>query len=75
MKFSELWSGLKTDERDAMAKALETERGYLQQLAIRWRGKRPSFGFMLKMASADPRLTVEELAMEFSQAPPEKQVA
>ena len=69
MKFSNLWEGLKTEERDAMAKAIGTDRGYLHQIATRWRGKRPSLDFMLKMVVSDSRLTVGELAQEFSEVP------
>jgi len=75
MKFSDAWAGMTAEERDAMAKAIDTHAGYLNQLATRWRGKRPSLDFMVKIAEADPRFTVGDLATEFSEIPDEKQAA
>jgi len=68
MKFAELWSILPTEEKDALARQIGTERGYLQQIAVRWRGRRPSLDFMRKMVVADARLSFGDLAEEFSEA-------
>jgi len=68
MRFSTLYQSLNSEERDALAKAVDcTDAGYLWQIATRWRGKKPSFGFMQKLVAAEPRLTLGELAEEFSE--------
>lgn len=67
MKFSKLWSSLSIDERKAFAKKVDTDPGYLQQIATRWRGKKPSLDFMVKLAAAHKKLNVGELAEEFSE--------
>jgi hypothetical protein len=66
MRLSELFDQLDAEEREALAEAADTDVGYLWQLATRWRGKRPSLGFMQKLVAADPRLTLGELAEEFA---------
>lgn len=67
MKFAELWTVLSTEEKDALARQIGTERGYLQQIAIRWRGRRPSLDFMRKMVASDARLNIADLVEEFSE--------
>lgn len=51
---------------------MQIKPAYLWQLATRWRGKRPSLGFMQRMVEADPRLTLGDLAAEFSEPVAEK---
>lgn len=69
MKFSKLWADLSIQERKAFAKKVGTDPGYLQQIATRWRGKKPSLDFMVKLAAAHKKLQVGEMAKEFSQLP------
>lgn len=72
MRFSDLYRQLPSDERAKLAAKLDSEVGYLYQLATRWRGKRPSLEFIMKLAEADSRLTVGELAEEFSEPATDK---
>ena len=68
MKLKDLYQSLSQDERFELAKKVGLkETGYLWQLATNWRGKRPSLDFMVKLAAADSRLTVAELAEEFAE--------
>lgn len=65
-------SDLTDSERLALAKSMDIKPAYLWQLATRWRGKKPSLGFMQKMVQADSRLTLGELAEEFSEPAEQK---
>lgn len=67
MKFKDLYPTLSGDERKALAKEADTDPGYLWQLSTGWRGRKPSFSFMVKLAAADERLTIAELAEEFAE--------
>lgn len=69
MKLRDLYPSLDTQEREALAKKVETQPGYLWQLSKQWRGKKPSIDLITRLAAADPRLTVAELVEEFSEAP------
>jgi hypothetical protein len=75
MNFSTLYATLDSEGRADLAKKLETDAGYLWQLATRWRGKRPSFAFMEKLAAADPRMTLGELVDEYAANDAGKQAA
>lgn len=66
MRLDALYPTLTSEERAALAEKLESEAGYLWQLATRWRNKRPSFNFMRKLAEVEPRLTLGELTEEFA---------
>lgn len=70
MRLSTLYQSLTGEERAELARKVETDPGYLHQLATRWRGKRASLTFMNKLAEADSRLTVRDMAEEFAEAPP-----
>lgn len=66
MDLRTLYQSLTVEEREALAKKVPTEAGYLWQLATQWRGKKPSLGLMQKLVAADPRLTLAELVEEFA---------
>jgi len=68
MRFKDLYQSLSTDEREKLAKKVDTDAGYLWQIATTWRGKKPSLGFLVKLAEADSRLSVAEMAEEFAEA-------
>lgn len=67
MRLSTLYSQLESGEREALAKAADTDAGYLWQLATRWRGKKPSLDFLQKLVNADKRLTLTDMVAEFSE--------
>lgn len=67
MRLSTLYQSLSAEERTALAEKVDTDPGYLWQLATRWRGKRPSFDFMNKLVAADDRLTIAEMSEEFAE--------
>lgn len=75
MKLKDLYFALSQQERDALAKRVRIASGYLWQIAVRWRGKRPSLDVILRLVEADTRLTLQELLEEFSGAPREQQAA
>lgn len=66
MNLHDLIENITVEEREALAKKVPTEPGYLWQLATQWRGKKPSLGLMQKLVAADPRLTLGELVEEFA---------
>lgn len=66
MKLAQLYPMLTPTERIALASAARLGNGYLWQIATHWRGKRPSLDAMVRLADADPRLTLQDLAEEFS---------
>jgi hypothetical protein len=66
MNLHDLIEILTVEEREALAKKVPTDPGYLWQLARQWRGKKPSLGLMQKLVAADPRLTLGELVEEFA---------
>lgn len=68
MRLRDLYHQLSTDERDALARAAGTDSSYLYQLATRWRGRRASIPLMVKLADADKRLTVADMAAEFAES-------
>lgn len=70
MRLSERYHEMTAEEREALARAADTDAGYLWQLATRWRGKRASLGMMQKLAEADAKLTVADMAAEFTEDPP-----
>jgi hypothetical protein len=74
MRLSTLWTQLTTAEREALAKSVDTDPGYLHQLATRWRGKSASVKFITRLAAADARLTVQDMVEEFAEewTPPVK---
>lgn len=67
MKLRDLYGKLTTAEREALAKKVDTDPGYLWQLATQWRGKKPSIDLLSKLAAADSRLSVIEMVEEFSE--------
>jgi hypothetical protein len=68
MNLHELFATLTVEEREALARKVPTEAGYLWQLSKQWRGKKPSLGLMQKLVAAEPRLTLAELVEEFAGA-------
>lgn len=72
MRLSALYPTLSTEEREELAKKAGTGAAYLYQLATRWQGKRPSLRLLLQLAKADSRLTLEDMAEEFDEAPKQK---
>jgi hypothetical protein len=68
MNLHELFATLTVEQREALAKKVPTEAGYLWQLSKQWRGKKPSLGLMKKLVAADSRLTLAELVEEFAGA-------
>lgn len=66
MRFDALYEQMSKSERDELAQKLDTDQGYLWQIATRWRGKRPSMDFMERLVEVEPRLTIGELAEEFA---------
>lgn len=73
MRLRELYATLTIEERKALAARAGTNAGYLWQLARRWRGKRASVSLMLRLVAADSRLTLVDLAQEFSEDRPNAQ--
>lgn len=69
MKLCDLYGQLTTEEREALAKKVDTDAGYLWQLATQWRGKKPSIDLLSRLAAADQRLSVTEMVEEFSDVP------
>lgn len=69
MRLSTLYQTLTTEQREILAKAAEISPAYLYQLATRWDGRKPSIPLMVKLANADERLSLADLAEEFSEAP------
>lgn len=67
MKLRDLYPKLSTQEREALAKSVDTQPGYLWQIATQWRGKKPSIDLIARLAAADIRLSVNELVEEFSE--------
>lgn len=67
MRLSTLYDKLNAEQRAALAQKVETDPGYLWQLATRWRGKKPSLMLIQKLAKADPRLTVADMVTEFNE--------
>lgn len=74
MRLSTLYQAMSTQEREELATKLDSEVGYLWQLATRWRGKRASIDFMKKLAAADSRLTLTDMVEEFAEEPPAQPV-
>lgn len=66
MNLRDLIETLTVEEREALARKVPTEAGYLWQLSKQWRGKKPSLGLMQKLVQADDRLTLGELVEEFA---------
>lgn len=66
MRLQQLYPTLTPAERTALASAARLADGYLWQIATHWRGKRPSVDAMIRLAGADSRLTLQDLAEEFS---------
>lgn len=75
MKLKDLYLALDQQERDVLARRADIVPGYLWQIAMRWRGKRPSIDVIQRLVSADKRLTLKELLEEFSEAPRERRAA
>lgn len=71
MRLSALYPNLSTEQREALATAAGIKAPYLYQLATRWDNKKPSLDVMVALANADERLTLADLAEEFSR-PAEK---
>lgn len=69
MRLSTLFDLLTPDERNALAARAGLNSTYLWQIAKRWEGKRPSLGAIKRLAAADSRLTVVEMAEEFAESP------
>ena len=72
MKLRDLYTKLSTEEREFLAKKVETDPGYLWQLATQWRGKKPSIDLISRLVAADSRLSKAELVDEFSEVPAPK---
>lgn len=66
MRLIDLYSTLDKDARNALAKAADIDPGYLWQIATHWREKKPSLNVVRRLAHADARLTLGDLADEFS---------
>lgn len=73
MRLTDLYPILTVEERKALAARAGTDAGYLWQLACRWRGKRASVSLMSRLVAADDRLTLVDLAQEFSEDRPNAQ--
>lgn len=71
MKLSERYKQLSSEEREALAKSVGTDVGYLWQLATRWRNKKASLAMIQRLAAADSRLDVSDMIDEFT-APPKE---
>lgn len=68
MRLNELYPTLDAEAKRELATKAEVSEGYLWQLATRWQGRRASLGMLQKLAEADPRLTLADMAAEFSEA-------
>lgn len=69
MRLSTLFDILTPEERNALAARAGLNSTYLWQIAKRWEGKRPSLGAIKRLAEADSRLTVVDMAEEFAESP------
>lgn len=67
MRLSDLYQQLDGDGRRKLASDAGTDDGYLWQLATRWNGRKPSIGLIARLAAADERLTLADLAAEFTE--------
>lgn len=72
MRLSALYQTLTTEERAELAKKAGTSPAYLYQIATQWKGRKPSLQMLLMLSKADARLTLEDLAAEFDEAPATK---
>lgn len=72
MRLSTLYQSLNNEQREALAKAADISAGYLYQLATRWENRKPSLPIMVKLVAADPRLSLADLAEEFTESPKAK---
>lgn len=68
MRLNELYPTLDAEAKRELATKAEVSEGYLWQLATRWQGRRASLGMLQKLAEADSRLTLADMAAEFSEA-------
>jgi hypothetical protein len=72
MRLSTLYQSLSKEQRDALAEAADISPGYLYQLATRWENRKASVPMMVRLIAADERLTLADLAEEFSEMPKAK---
>jgi hypothetical protein len=72
MRLSALYQQLTPEQREELAKKVDTSVAYLYQLATRWQGKKPSLKLMTALARADSRLTLADMAEEFDEPPKQK---
>ena len=70
MRLRELYEAMSPDERHSLAEKTGTSHAYLWQMATRWNGRRASMGMIVKLNAADPRLTIADLASEFTEPAP-----
>jgi hypothetical protein len=68
MKLCDLYDSLSPEQRESLARAAETDPGYLWQIATKWRGKKASLAMMQKLVAADSRLRLQDLIDEFTDA-------
>lgn len=67
MRLGELYRELTPEQRLELSRRVGiSDPGYLWQIATRWKGRRPSIGLMVKLANADSRLSLDDMANEFA---------
>lgn len=66
MRLADLYQELDGAARSELAVKAGTTAAYLWQLANRWQGRSPSVDMLQRLAAAEPRLTVEDMVVEFS---------
>ena len=66
MQLKDLYPKLSTAQRAALAEKAGIKAPFLWQIATQWGGKKPSMKTLLKLAEADKRLRLADLAKEFS---------
>ena len=66
MRLRDRYAQLTTAQRRELAQKAGIGEKYLYQIAVRWRGRRPSLLVMSRLAEADKKLTLKDLVAEFS---------
>jgi hypothetical protein len=73
MRLKERYEQMTQPQRLALAKAAGiSDAGYLWQIANRWNGRKPSIALMVRLSQVDEKLTLEDMAAEFSAPAPSK---
>lgn len=75
MNLSDLYAKLDAKGKADLAKKAGTSLAYLYQLANRIDDRRPSVKFMARLAAADRRLTLKDMAAEFAPSAKESEDA